>query len=230
MLESHANFSNKGKNHIFFKSVPLFGSLIYLTKSNRYHIKNHDRNSDQTHKTVTRSFRIRKDWLDILTEDAENQGISVNVLMNLILRRYTNFERLCRDSDVICMSKKAFHELISGVSLEHMAKAAENTGSEDIQKIIDKMRLPSNYESFAYLVNKYFGAQYCADWFRSYPKLVENQNLLNLQHNLGREWSVYLEKYFLSYLKMLNINCETKIYDYAVNIKVPRSHKSLREF
>jgi hypothetical protein len=174
------------------------------------------------HKTVTRSFRIRQDWIDILTEDAESQGISVNVLMNLIIRKYANFDKLCQDRNVICMSKKTFRELITGISLEHMMRAGEKTGLEDMQKMLDKLGLPSNFDSFTYLVKRYFGSPGCADWFRYFGNSRENQIHLNLQHNLGREWSVFLEKYLLSFLDTLNIDFQTRIYDYALNIKLTR--------
>ena len=50
-------------------------------------------------KSVTRTFRINKEWDDVLQKEALEQGVSVNVLMNKILRRYALFERwpLMRD-------------------------------------------------------------------------------------------------------------------------------------
>lgn len=191
-----------------------------LKEDKRTSFSDHHKTSDKRQKTVTRTIRIRAEWDEILRKDAEKRGVSVNVLINLILRRYANFDRLCRDRDVICLSKRAFREVIQGMPLEHLTLAGENTGSKDIQNIIDMLGLPSNYDSFAYLVANHYGGPDCAMWFNCYRHHQQKHDFLHLQHSLGREWSVYLEKYFLSYLKTIGIDCETSIYDYAVNIRV----------
>lgn len=180
--------------------------------------------SSKRHTTVTRTFRINAEWDRVLREESERQGISVNVLMNLILRRYANFDRLCRDRDTICLSKLAFRKMIENTPLEHLALAGEQTGSKDIQNIIDMLGLPSNYDSFISLVTKHYGGPDCAMWFNCFRHYQKKSDFFHLQHRLGREWSVYMEKYFLSFLKTLKIRCETRIYDYAVNIKVLEPH------
>jgi hypothetical protein len=182
--------------------------------------KNLRKTSDKKHKTVTRTFRITAECDEVLRKDAERQGISVNVLLNLILRRYARFDRLARSSNFISLTKHAFFNILEGIPLEHLALAGEKTGSKDVQDILDMLGLPSNYDSFAYVVTKHFGGPDCAMWFNCYRHFQGNRDLLHLQHNLGHGWSVYLQKYFLSYLKKLKIDSEIKIYDYAVNIKV----------
>jgi hypothetical protein len=175
-------------------------------------------------KTVTRTFRIRAKYDDFLKEEAERRGISINVLMNLILRRSATFDSLARGYNVISLTKRAFGKILEGIPLEHLALAGEKTGSTDIQNILDMIGLPSNYDSFNYLVTRIFGGPDHAMWFRCYRHSQKNHDLFNLQHNLGRGWSIYLEKYLLSYIKALKIDCETKVYDYAINIKVLRPH------
>ena len=173
-------------------------------------------------KTVTRTFRIRAEWDDFLKKEAERRGISVNVLMNLILRRCTVIDKVARGFNIISLTKRAFRGIIEAIPLEHLALAGEKTGSKDIQNILDVIGLPSNYDSFDYLVTKYFGGPDEAMWFSCYRHFHNNSDVFHLQHSLGREWSVYLENYFLSFLKTLNIDCKIKVYDYAVNIRVPR--------
>ena len=170
--------------------------------------------------TVTRTFRIDADWDEVLKGDAERQGISVNVLMNLILRKYANFDRLCLDRNSISMPKLGFRKLIENMPAEHLAKAGEVSGSKEIQSILDMQGLPSNYESFRHLVEKFYGGNNCATWFNCYYHPQQTSDLFHFQHHLGREWSIYLEKYFLSYLKMLKMDCKTRVYEYAVNIRV----------
>jgi hypothetical protein len=192
--------------------------------------------SHKTKETVTRTFRINAEWNDVLEREAERLGISVNHLVNLIFQRYTCFDRLARSSNFISLTKHAFREIIKGVPLEHLAQAGENTGSKDIQDLLDMLGLPSDYDGFTYLVKKHFGGPDGAMWFNCYRTIQQNRVHLHLQHDLGCEWSIYLQNYFLSYLKFLNIDCETKAYDYAVNIEPlkpahlfpDRSHNSLK--
>ena len=143
--------------------------------------------------------------------------------MNLILRRYANFDRLCRYDTSISMSKLGFGQLIENLPSDHLAKAGELTGPKDIQNIIDMLGLPSNYDSVTYLLEKHYGGPNCAMWFNCFRHLQQKKEFFHLQHRLGRNWSIYLEKYFLSYLNTLGVKCDTRIYDYAINFKILRS-------
>ena len=177
---------------------------------------------DKRQETVTRTFRIRAEWDDVVRKEAERQGISVNVLVNLILRKYALFDRWARNYTTISLTQRAFREVIESTPLENLTLAGEKSGSSDFQSITDIMGLPSNYDSFAYLVSEHFGGSDFAMWFSCYRHFQKTSDIFHLQHNLGPGWSVYLQKYFLSSLKTLNIDCETKVYDYAVNIRVPQ--------
>jgi hypothetical protein len=178
-------------------------------------------------KTVVRTFRIKAEWDDILKKEAERQGISVNHLVNSILQKYSSFDRLARSSNFISLTKHVFMEILKGISLESLAQAGENTGQKDIQDILDMLGLPSDNESFTHITSKLFGASDYAAWFNCYRSVQENRTFLHLQHDLGRGWSVFLQHYFLSYLKSLDIDCEAKVYDYALNLKTLRQHPRL---
>lgn len=178
--------------------------------------------SARREKTVTRTFRIRAAWDDTLKEEAERQGISVNVLVNLILRRYALFDRWARSYNTISLTQQAFREVLEGIPAENLALAGEKSGPSDVQNILDMMGLPSNYDSFAYLVSEHFGGSDFAMWFTCHRHFHENSDVFHLQHNLGRGWSLYLQKYLLSYLKTLKIDGETKVYNHAVNLKIAR--------
>lgn len=198
------------------------GALTLSEKNKMSGWKNPHIVPGKKHTTITRTFRIRTDWDAILREEAERQGISVNVLMNMILRRYALFDRWTRGYKVIRLTQNAFREILDGISTDNLALAGEKSGPSDVQNILDIIGLPSNYDSFAYLLSEHFGGADSAMWFSCYPHFQENTDVFHLQHNLGRGWSIYLQKYLLSSLKSMKIEGEAKIYDYAVNLKVPR--------
>ena len=191
-------------------------------ESIRLDSKNPHRFSSKKQKTVTRTFRIRGEWDDILKQEAEKQGTSVNVLVNSIFQKYALFDRLAQGHNSISLTQQTFHTLLSCIPEESIALAGEKSGSTDIQNLLDLMGLPSNYDSFAYLVSTHFGGDSRAMWFTCCRHLHENSDSFHLQHNLGRGWSIFLQKYLLSYLKTLKISGETRVYDYAVNLAVPR--------
>lgn len=176
----------------------------------------------KTKKTVTRTFRISAEWDNFLRKEAESQGISVNVLVNLILRRHAHIGRLAQADNLICLTKTTFRKIIEGIPLEYLSRTGGDTSSKDFPNILGILGLPSDYDSFAYLVSRHFGGPNCAMWFCCHRHTQKNIDTFHLQHNLGHKWSVYLREYFLSYLKTLNIKGETKVYDNAVNIKVHR--------
>jgi len=180
----------------------------------------------QKQKTVTRTFRIRADWENILQEEADRQGVSVNVLVNIILRKYALFDRWARNYNVISLTQRTFHELINEVSTERLGLIGEKSGSSDAENILNLMGLPQNYDSFVQLVSEHFGGSDLAMWFICYRHSHENSDVFHLQHNLGPRWSAYLQKYLLSFLRSFKLDGEAKVYDYAVNLKVskPRSH------
>ena len=173
-------------------------------------------------KTVTRTFRISAEWDEFLKKEAEIRGISVNVLVNLILRRHVHIGRLAQADDLICLTKTSFRKIMEGIPLEYLIRAANDASSKDFPKIMGMLGLPSDYNSFAYLVSRHFGGPNSSMWFCCYRHTLKNTDIFHLQHNLGRKWSIYLREYFLSYLKTLEIEGETKVYDNAVNMKVHR--------
>jgi hypothetical protein len=176
-------------------------------------------------KNITRTFRIKSTWDDVLREEAKKEGISVNVLVNSILRRYALFDRWTRNYRVTSITQDSLRILLDKISLENLAMAGEARGPTAIQNIMDTMGLPPNYDSFTFLLTNFFGGGY-ALWFSCYRHFRENSDIFHLQHNLGREWSIFLQNYFCSYLKTLKMDCETKLYENAVNIKVHRTRLS----
>jgi len=62
-------------------------------------------------KTVGRSFRIDEEWLRVLNEEAERQGVSVNSLLNRLLQQYAYIRYMLRYG-AITLTRKGFASLI----------------------------------------------------------------------------------------------------------------------
>jgi hypothetical protein len=188
-----------------------------LSKENRF---------DTRKKTITRTFRIRKEWDDILQEEAARQGVSVNVLLNKVLRKFSLYQRWADRNNDVNLPQQTLREILKTVSVESLAKAGSKSGASDVVNIVNDMGLMLDYDSFIYLIREHFGGPHFARWFQCFYHKQGNTDVLHLQHDLGPGWSVFLERYILAYLKSTtDTEVKTKVYDYAVTFKVirPRS-------
>lgn len=177
--------------------------------------------SGKSKKTITRTFRIRKQWDDVLQKEAERQGVSVNVLMNKILRKYSLFSRwINRNSDII-LPQRNLREIIKAVPIEKMAEIATNSGASSVNDVLSMIGREANYDSFAYLLTDHLGGPNFARWFHCFHNTQGTKDVFHLQHNLSRGWSSYLDNYIRAFLKFIEkVDAETKVYDYAVTLMV----------
>lgn len=178
---------------------------------------------DSRKKTITRTFRIRQEWDNVLQEEAARQGVSVNVLLNKLLRKYSLYSRWINRNNDVSLPQRTLKELLNNVEEERLAAAGTQLGALDAVNIVNAMGLKMDYPSFVYLITEHLGGPDFARWFHCFHHNQGNKDIFHLQHNFGHSWSVYLEKYTLSFLQSItNAEATTKIYDYAVTLEVTR--------
>jgi hypothetical protein len=183
-----------------------------LTKSNRF----------ATHKkTITRTFRIRQEWDSVLQDEAARQGISVNVLLNKILRKYSLYSRWNDRNNDITLPKRTLKEILTPVPVDILAEAGTRSGALDAINIVNAMGLKMNYDSFVYLITEHLGGPNFARWFHCFHHTQGNKDIFHLQHDFGRGWSIYIEQYLISFLgSIIDADAKTRIYDYAVTLEI----------
>jgi hypothetical protein len=174
-------------------------------------------------KTITRTFRIRQEWDSVLQEEAARQGVSVNVLLNKLLRKYSLYSRWSNRNNDASFSQRTLREILKTVQVESLAEAGTKSGALDAINIVNSMGLALNYESFVYLITEHLGGPHFARWFQCFHHTQGNKDIFHLQHDLGHGWSVFLKKYILSFLRsMTDTEATTRIYDYAITLEVTR--------
>jgi hypothetical protein len=174
-------------------------------------------------KTITRTFRLRQEWDSILQEEAAKQGVSVNVLLNKILRKFSLYSRWNERNDDVCLSQQTLREILKTDQFEQLAEAGTKSGALDGVNIVNAMGLSMNYNSFVYLITEHLGGRDFARWFHCFHHVQGNKDVFHLQHDFGRGWSIYLEKYVLSLLHTLTkAEAKIRVYDYAITIEVIR--------
>ena len=181
-------------------------------------------------KTITRTFRIRNEWDNVLQEEAAKQGVSVNILLNKLLRKYSLYSRWSDRKNDASFPRQTLQEILKTVQVESLAEAGTKCGASDAINIVNSMGLALNYESFVYLVTEHLGGPHFARWFQCFHHTQGNTDTFHLQHDLGSEWSVFLETYILSFLRsMTNTEATTRVYDYAVTLEVTRPKSKSNE-
>lgn len=174
-------------------------------------------------KTITRTFRIREEWDSVLQEEAARQGVSVNVLLNKLLRKYSLYSRWSDRNNDTSFSQQTLREILKTVQVESLAEAGTKSGALDAINIVNSIGLALDYDSFVYLITEHLGGPHFARWFQCFHHTQGNKDIFHLQHDFGHGWSVFLERYILSFLRsMTDTEATTRIYDYAVTLEVTR--------
>jgi hypothetical protein len=185
-------------------------------------LSNSTRN-DTRKKTITRTFRIRQEWDSVLQKEASRQGVSINVLLNKILRKYSLYSRWSDRNNDITLPQRTLKEILSTVPVESLADAGTRSGVLDAINIVNAMGFKIDYDSFVYLITEHLGGPQFARWFHCFHHAQGNKDIFHLQHDFGHGWSVYLEKYLLAFLSALtDADAKTRMYAYAVTLEVTR--------
>lgn len=172
-------------------------------------------------KSVTRTFRIKREWDEVLKEEAERQGVSVSVLLNYLCRKYSLYTRWTDRYNNINISQQAFREILNAASTERLAEAGTKSGATDFINTINAFGFAADYNSFVNVVTELLGGPDYARWFRCFHHKHGNNDIFQLQHDLGYRWSTYIGNYLNSGLESLTgIEVEPLIRDYSVTLEV----------
>ena len=183
-------------------------------------------NNDKRKKTLTRTFRITKEWDDVLQKEAEEQGVSVNVLVNKILRRYALFERWADKYEVLHIMPRTLERILDLASEEGLAQAGRAEGSVRPLDSLTMMGRRTSHESLVSLVTEFYGGSDFARWFQCdyYPEL--NSEVFHLRHRLGNKWSIFIENYMTAMFEnLLKTKVESKTADQAVTLTLEKPQK-----
>jgi hypothetical protein len=171
-------------------------------------------------KTVGRSFRIDEEWLNVLSEEAERQGISVNSLMNRLLQQYS-FIRYMLRYGAITLTRKGFSAIVESCPKDMIKENARNAGSTIAKDLLRTMGAPTNYRFLVFLITNLLSE--FAGWFECDHHIRGNKEILHLRHDLGPNWSIYLDEAASEMFKSTaNKKVKTEILGNSVTITIDR--------
>jgi len=169
-------------------------------------------------KTVGRSFRISEELLDVLNEEAEKQGVSVNSLLNRLLQQYAYLRYMLRYG-AITLTRKGFSAILDCCPEDKVRENGRNAGSKITRDIMLTMGVTLNYDFVVGLVKKLLSE--FAGWFECDHHIKLDKEILHFRHDLGIKWSIYLaEASVAMFNSVLDTKVTTEISNSSVTITV----------
>jgi hypothetical protein len=149
--------------------------------------------------TVTRTVRINEAYDDVLRYEADRQGVSVNTLVDRILRKYAVSYRFFDNLGAVTISPYTFSELLSALDEDEIIAVARSAGGERPKEFILKRGLPLTYENAIWYITELLGDN--SGWFRTTYYEREERDIIHLNHNQNEGWSIFLSEYIRSFFK-----------------------------
>ena len=171
-------------------------------------------------KTVGRSFRIDEQWLQVLNEEAEREGISVNSLLNRLLQQYA-FLRFMLRYGAITLTRKGFAAILESCPEESVRENGRNAGSTIADDLGRTMGAPTSYSFLVFIVKKLVSG--FAGWFECDHHIRKDKEYFHLRHDLGPKWSIYLAEAAAQMFKsVVKDKVTTEILGDSVTITIHR--------
>jgi len=149
-----------------------------------------EHNAQDKRKTSTFTLRIDEGIAKSLQNDSQLQDISLNTLINKILKRYVEWDSYESKVGMIPMAKPVITTLFNMMTEEEILDLVSNFGKSVVQDIAYFMKMKSDPDSFL----TWFEIRMRRS-FVEFNHLQENdRHIYILKHDLGYKWSLYHKK------------------------------------
>ncbi|MCW4015127.1 MAG: hypothetical protein NWF06_02040 [Candidatus Bathyarchaeota archaeon] len=178
-------------------------------------------NSTPHRKNKTRgcSFRINEEWLNVLTEEADKQAISVNSLMNKILRQYSFQYRHMKRFGSVVLSRTLLTKIIDCCTESEIKEIAQFTGSIETKDALRTLGIHSTYDK---VLEHLKSVGIFGGWFDFTQHTKDAGEYLHLRHEFGKKWSKFLAETISTVFKsILNTEIKIEVFDNYVTIQLP---------
>jgi len=167
------------------------------------------------------SFRLHKDQLYQLRQEAKEKRISLNTLASQIVDSYVNFTSRAPKAGAIPVSRLALEVLLEGYTedqIKAMAERIVNMSGEDstlmLQGRYDFEALLQSFESWLKAADFPYRHMHTTNMHRSRHNFI-------VQHDMGRKYSVFAAEGFKTYFEpRIAQQIEYSITDNIISITV----------
>jgi hypothetical protein len=173
-------------------------------------MKNEDDNPNlnKTVKTRSITFRLESTIIEELQAEAEYRETSLNVLINQVLRRYSNWERYENKMGMLPIPKVILSSL-----MDEIMRIGKEKGIEDIiafrTAIIKELSLIAFtfLKDSVLLIKKNYNLITVLEVLEQYMKVVginsdhriedDGKHIYVIQHRLGENWSLFIKEFLI---------------------------------
>lgn len=159
----------------------------------------------QTHKTRSITFRLDSETVDRLQNEADNREITLNVLVNQVLKRYNEW-----DAMEIKLGMMPVPKLLLTTLIDKSISIAREAGIKDVERYRDeiikeaaKIAFDLMKESVLFMKNKY-NLWVVLAALQGYMKVSgiksdhrmegSGKHVFVIQHELGENWSLFTKE------------------------------------
>jgi hypothetical protein len=177
---------------------------------------------EQPKKTRSVTFRIDSSVVDELQREADGKEVSLNVLVNQVLKRYSDWGRYEGKLGIMPVPKTMLSAL-----MEEAVTLAKNNGIEDVEpykKAIAKRAAEIAFDIMndsVLFMKKNFNLWTVLSVLQEYMKVsgINSDHLIDgrkhifvIQHDLGENWSLFTKELFeIIFEKLAKVKIETSI-------------------
>jgi len=189
-----------------------------MSKSNRSRSMTHDDDLKKP-KTETITFRLSNTLIDELRKEAEQERMSLNAFVSKIFLNHVQWERYERKVGLLPMTKPFLKEVINQLTDEKITNLAQKIERENFKNILILMRQRHNAQDFVEVLRTWL----TVSWMQLYLVDRNHSYLLNIQHDMGRKWSLYVKTLVAELAQdILGKQIEIKISDNIISLIFPK--------
>jgi hypothetical protein len=176
----------------------------------------HDTNTRRK-KTSTVSFRIDKEYNQILRVEAEEKRITLNTLVNQIFGEYVEWHRYVKQFGTIILSKDAFKLLLDNLENDKIINIAIEIATKAPKEFILFKWKEINSSNLIDFIKMFF--DHCGYGQYDYQFTESKVNKFSIRHELGKKGSLFLKAYVETVVKdMLGTACKSIVTDNSVTM------------
>jgi hypothetical protein len=166
----------------------------------------------------TRSFRVEQYVSNILDEEAERMGISVNALVNIILKHYSEFSRFLSKIDLVILNREILTKFLEIMEDQEIFKIGLELG-ETIPKdtiLFWKKELAQQnvFEYLEKIICRY-------GLLGTYDEINQDGwKIIVIRHRLGKKGSIFFHGYIKSIFNIVGLDNTIELTESSVKAKI----------
>jgi hypothetical protein len=137
--------------------------------------------------TINCSCRMDKETYNLLVGDAEEKGISINSLINSVIKRHLMWDRYAEEMGLVPLTKRTLKKIFKTMDNETIRKIAQDVGGTVPQELIylsyDKFDF-TNLMKMIEVSNSRFG--------KVKYNINNSTHSINILHGVSKNFSIFL--------------------------------------